>query len=408
VLRLIINEALFVYMKIEEKYLPILFSVASALIYAIFFFFQPQTDYLFCPKCDAYQYQAIINIIKGLEYEQLYYPFHNRILIPAIVSIFPDHLTDLVFHSINFISVIIFTYFFSKILIELKIQIIVTIIALSWILFHFSGIIRPVILDYKTIDAPTICFHAILIYILLKGKYTYLLFLAPIGTLIKESFLAYTLVILAYSLALLLFNDKNKLPFSTILLAVLISFFVKLIVNKLILPIETHHNEVRTLFLHVYLSFKEPDRILRYIISFYVVYGVFLWISIGKIFTYRIKSHFEMQLFLLAFTSIGFGILGGGDTTRIMMLGFPFIILSIIMLLKEYSAKNWFILLIISIPALRIQSSIPDFSTNRIAYSEWFVEKMSGDSMLFWLTLSIIMTLLAYFFMNNKVKNKAF
>jgi hypothetical protein len=135
-----------------------------------------------------------------------------------------------------------------------------------------------------------------------------------------------------------------------------------------------------------------------------VVYGTFLWFSIPKLFNYKIKSHFEMLILLLAIVSIGFGILGGGDTTRIMMLGYPFVFISIILLLQKYNLKSWLVLFILSIPALRLESSIPDFSTDREAFSRWFVEKMTGNDLLFWLTLGLIMMLITYFVINKTEK----
>lgn len=373
-----------------NKYFPYYLSIASIVIYGFYFLFQPQSQYQFCPKCDANQYQAIIDFFRGVNHEQIFYPYNNRILIPLIVSVFSFFSESIIFHIINAISVVVFVFFFSKVLVELKINNIVIIISIGWIVFHFSGIIRPVILDYKTIDAPTLCFHAILVYVLYKEKYSYLIWLAPMGTLLKESYLAYTLVIFVYTIVLFIINDKNKLPFIPIILAVLLSLFLKLSVNKLVLPINTHHNEIRTLFLHVYLAYKEPLRVLAYIVSFYLVYGLYVWVAFANIFKTKLKSHFELILFLLALVSIAFGILGGGDTTRIMMLGFPFIFLAIILVLKSLPIYSWILLLILSIIVLRLESSIPDFSINREEYSSWYVEKMNGDYILFWLTAWIL------------------
>ena len=108
----------------------------------------------------------------------IYWVGHVLIILeeyfPFMASMVPLEDSVLSFKIINIISINLTVIILYKIWKDLQIRLYLIILALFWLYFHQYGPIRFIILAY-IVDVPAYLFNTILLYIILKNEYKWLL-----------------------------------------------------------------------------------------------------------------------------------------------------------------------------------------------------------------------------------------
>ncbi|MES2732071.1 MAG: hypothetical protein V4714_09990 [Bacteroidota bacterium] len=109
------------------------------------------------------------------------------------------------------------------------------------------------------------------------------------------------------------------------------------------------------------------------------------------------------MLLLFSLTYFGLGLLAGGDFTRIVFLGFPFIMTLILLSAKESAKKEVLLALILSIPVMRLEGTIPDIGTAQEKYYSWFPAFASVRVVLLWLLYALVVGIVQWWINKKNV-----
>ncbi|TAH30758.1 MAG: hypothetical protein EAZ06_02230 [Cytophagales bacterium] len=346
-------------------------------IFVFYYFTQPIITYKNCPLCDGNDYLVMYDYFKNNTTQFLPdFPFHNRLFVPFLASLIPSKSPIFSFQIINFIFIILSVnsiYFFWK---YLKINTLLSIIGLFWLCFHWTGIIRLNQMDCLTVDVPSYFFHILLIYFVIEKKYFPLLLITPFATLQKESFLALLIIVLIFNF-LYAYKIDKKINYNYILLAFLISLIVKMVANQYFPPQNSlGKNPIVTLFFHLFEAFDNPMLIIRWLISIFMGFGCFILLAFQNTsFQKNNQNHYSGNLLLaLSVGSMALGLVAGNDSTRIIFLGFPFIMTWIFLQINHEKKEIILLTLLFSLPLMRLLSVIPDATKNWQLFAIWYPE----------------------------------
>lgn len=354
----------------------ILLSFVSLGVFTFYFFIQKSVDYAHCSLCDGIRYQKIYEYFRGIHHTyQIESPFHQRGLVPFMAALFPlKNMQDnfLIIHVIFSVLAVNLLYFLWQ---SLKIPFHLRVIALAWLLLHWTGLIRLNLYDPLTVDIPLYGFQALLMILILKRAYVWLPLLAPLATWQKESFLA-LLIALCFSEALLHYqgiqrlSKKNWIYLSA---ALLLSLVTLLGYNVYFPPHDTiYKNAIITLLFFAKETLESPLDLVRWMVALFTAYGAFMLLALQRLKTETWKIPEFHYLGFFSGMYLLFGILAGRDMTRILFLGFPFIMTWILLLLKSESIFQMGLAVLLSIPLMRLVSNIPDQSQDWESYAQWY------------------------------------
>lgn len=333
------------------------------------------------------------------------FPFNNRILTPWLASILPfDSLYS--FRLINFVFMnlffIISIYLYLYIL---KIKKYLIFLAMLWIALHWIGIIRLYIFHPFTVDVAVYMFGILFVYLIWTNKYVYLLLLAPLATLQKESFMALLFALFAYMICINILSWKKisitlkpytRVTILYVFIAIILSIGVKYYTNHYI--VETHGRGIGSSLLTLYSwgvrRLYNPFEITRWITAFFIGFGGMVALAMLNFKKYYTPSHSTNILLLFALIHIAFGLLAGSDMTRIMVLGFPYIMTLILLLTNQEKPLLLIIVFIVSLPLLQVLSKIPEPSIDMRKFENFSVDLAYIAVANGW-TLLVIMIILA-------------
>jgi len=200
-------------MQLKTIFFHIFFLAAlSVLTFFIFQHIQPTISYEKFPLADGNQYSKIYYFFKKeANQQQVSFPFHSRIFVPFLASLFAGNKIIANFQAVNFIFTILSVL--SIYLLWRKLKISKTLIAIGffWLLFHWVGIIRLNQLDPITVDVPLYFFQTLLFLFIMERKYLLIILLSPIATLQKESFIVLILILLLYSIYQIVLKETAHL-----------------------------------------------------------------------------------------------------------------------------------------------------------------------------------------------------
>ena len=344
---------------------------------------QATIDYEKCVKCDGNEYSTIYNYFDNkTDKYNVTFPFNTRVLIPYLATLIGFEKTILNFHFINFcfciISIVMIYLLWSK----LKIPITLIHIGLFWLVFHWTGIIRLNVFDPITVDLPLYTFHASLVYIIFSKKYNWLSLLTLIAITQKESFTVYIGLLFIYALIHNKFYE-NYFPLKPIIAALIISIITKIVLTYFYPSSANHPGSIIAVLFYIKQIFIYPLSIIRWVIAIFIAYGVFILLSIQNL-KQTIKISPELNILtILTVVSLMLGIVAGGDFTRIIFLGFPFVMTWILILLKNKSILLSLLSLFLSIPIIRLFEIIPEpiYTSNQ---HEWYPEFAKMEIVLMW------------------------
>lgn len=343
----------------KDYFLVGIILIITSLAFFVYWHFNYDIDYTTCIKCDGREYVKMFHYFRGEgNFSDVRFPFYQRMFVPWLASILPFENPVSNFRIINLVFTLLTVGSLFYLWKKLKFPTYLICLALVWFVFHFLGIIREHSSDSAVVDVPTFFFQTLLVFILISRKWKYLWVLGPIATLQKESFLAIQLMLFVFILIYNFFSNEKSKGWKDILIAIGLTLVVQYIFIFLLPRVEDPRNSLFTLFINAIFFLIDPLKLVRWNVALCMCYGAFLFLTLIKLKKNFQIDFFSISLILLSFLYFFFGLFAGGDTARILMLGFPFIMTYCLLILRD--ENRW--LLILSclpfIPAMRLLSTM--------------------------------------------------
>lgn len=368
-------------MRIRLYWLFIFLGITAAAFFG-YQHFQEPISYDFASEFDGNDYRNIYEYFTGTQTEyKVAFPFHQRILVPALASLINsgDILFD--FQLVNLLFTLLAVSITFLLWRQLGFELKWFIAGFIWLLFHWTGLIRLNAFDPITVDVPLYFFQALFIWLLLKRKFIHLLWLAPIAAVQKESFIALMIVLMVYAWW---HNRKTQEGFydlSLIAASLVLSVVANSLVNGNLPPIEAGKGALITLGYHAKEAVLNPFELVRWLAAIAMAFGPAIFIAFGS-YTRNLRyDNTRNLLVLFSLVYLAFGILAGGDMTRIIYLGFPFIATWIIYELREVKTKHLLITGLFSLPLMILYKNIPNPAFEWDAWQSWYPE-FAGSGMV--------------------------
>ncbi|GAB5525755.1 MAG: hypothetical protein Roseis2KO_36270 [Roseivirga sp.] len=361
-------------MRIPHYWLYI-FLLATA---GLFFFYQqnqPALSYDFAPQFDGNDYRAIHDYFVGniAEYE-VSFPFHSRILVPWLAA---QLNTGNIIHDFQWINLafsLLSVFMLFQLWRMLGLELRWFFIGFGWLLLHWTGMIRLNAFDPITVDVPLFFFQALFIWLIFKRKFAWLLLLGPVATLQKESFVALLLILTAYGWYHNKREDDAYFDLKWIIGALALSILAKAAVNQYFSPVEAGRGAVITLLYHAKEAILHPFELVRWLVAAFVAFGPLLMAGVFKAVKRPYYDNRRNLLILFSGLYLAFGILAGGDMTRIIYLGFPFIATWLMYEFRELQGKTLWLLVCLSLPLTFLIKTIPDPAFEWDRWQNWYPE----------------------------------
>ncbi len=347
--------------KLKQHWLLFIVLIISIGLFFLYLTIQPHLTYSFSTLFDGSKYIKIYNFFaQGTEGYDVIFPFNTRILVPYISSLLPFDDPIKNFSGLNLIFTILSILSIYILWKQLNISSGHIMTGFFWLLIHWVGIIRHNIFDPISVDVPLYFFQAVLLIIILKRQYIWLILLGPLATIQKESFPALLIVALLVSL----FEDyrgKSKYKNSIIIgLSLIMSFAAKAIVAYYFPPSDPGKNSIIVILFHIKETMVNPFRFIRWIVAVFTAYGPLLMLAIWVGIKTRTMLLGNRYIIFLSLTYLFLSHSAGGDMTRIAFLGFPFIMTWILVKLENTGGFMFKAAFITGIPLLKILGTMPD------------------------------------------------
>lgn len=370
--------------RIAELFFLVSITVA---VFFLYFFLQPVVTYDGCQLCDGNQYWSMFDFFEGkLLWKRAAFPYYSRIFVPFLASLLPGDDVLLSFQIINLlfsVASVIAIYLLWK---KLGIPLYLILIGLFWLLFHWTGIIRLNALDAITVDVPTYLIQTLFIFIVLKRKFNFLYLLGPVAVLQRESIIVLLLVLLIFAfIHNCIFKEEERIPVVTILLVLLLTIFIKYLYTSVFPPVDPGKSSVRLVLFYIKEVWYDPFKVVRWVVGIFMAFGAFFLLALQKAeYKKTWTSPFMLFLSLMTLTYFALGIIAGGDSTRIVFLGFPFIMTWILLQLKPVSWILTGIALLMSTILMKLVGIIPDPGKDFYAFAQWYPEFAEPERVWIW------------------------
>lgn len=364
--------------------------ILTAAVYIIYAHIQPIYTYaLLDPRFDAHQYTKIYHFFKySLPNYQVSFPFNTRILAPWLASFLPFAEPSTNFIWLNGLFILLTVGLLSIVWQRLHIRPFWRVVGIFWILFHWKGIIRMYLPDPINADIGGFLWLSFLLAIVWlstvqKPFYRYspwviaasFMLVAIVGTLQKESFIA----ALGISAVVFFLNKKRLNDPSTLLFTLIaggVSIGVYYWISVVFSPV--HSDWRNSPFVSVLRGmnryFQAPELFLKLPISWLFAFGGF-WLALITPFNTQINgTPFLLFLRLELWLWIVLSIVGGGDTTRILFNGMPFILTYFLLRLNQQPLWVAIYICLTSLPLMRLYTLEPDLGRYPTQMTDWCIE----------------------------------
>ena len=392
-------------MRISQYWLY-LFLVVSAAAFFIFQQTQPPLTYEMAPLFDGNYYKNIYYFFIGdLKSYEVPFPFHSRVLVPWLASLVNSGNIILDFTIVHFVFLLLSVWMLFKLWKDLQIPVKWMLVGFFWLLLHWTGIVRLNIFDPINVDVPLYFLQALFLWLVLRRKFFWLLILAPIATIQKESFIGIMVILFLYGWS---HNRKKKDGFfnlKLIFIALLLAVITKEALNYLFPPGEASYGSLFHIGLHAIGILMEPLKVVRWLLALFVAFGPFLIPAAIETWQHRFYENRKNLLLLFSLLYIAFGLLAGGDMTRIIFLGFPFIMTWIMHALREIKTTGLIILVLFSIPLMFLLKSIPDPAFEWELWCTWYPENAPVKILVFYAGYAALCMTIMHF-LKNQLKSE--
>ncbi len=356
-------------------YWLVVFLIITAGAFMAYQQYQAPLSYRFAEQFDGNDYEGIYDFFNGNSSQyHVSAPFHSRIFVPYLASLVGSERIIEDFTTINLIFVLLSVAMLFLLWRDLGFDLKWFVFGLFWLLFHWTGIVRLNIFDPITVDVPLYLFQALFLWLILKRRFMWLLLLGPVATAQKESFIALLFVLTIYGWYHNRKQQDGYYELKWIISAFMLSLLTKWVLNFYFPPIEAGRGAIITILFHMRELVYHPFQLVRWMAAFFMAFGPMLiaaTLALGR------KRHYDNRRNLLVLFSLVyafFGIFAGGDMTRIIYLGFPFIMTLIAFALKELETKLFWTLALLSVPLMFLTKNIPDPAFEWESWTSWYPE----------------------------------
>lgn len=381
-------------MRIRLYWLYIFLAVTVACFFG-YQHLQEPISYDFAAEFDGNDYRDIYEYFTGVQTEyHVAFPFHQRILVPALASFVNSGDIFYDFQVVNLIFTLLSVWITFLLWRQLGLELKWFIAGFIWLLFHWTGLIRLNAFDPITVDVPLYFFQALFLWLVIKRKFLHLLWLAPLATVQKESFIALMIVLLIYAWW---HNHKTQEGFydlSLIAASLVLAVAAKSLVNGGFPPVEMGKGALITLGYHAKEAILNPFEIVRWLAAMAMAFGPALFLTFSRYARSFRYDNTRNLLVLFSLVYLAFGVLAGGDMTRIIYLGFPFIATWIMYELREINTKELLTLGLLSLPLMILYKNIPNPAFEWDAWQSWYPEFSSSSFVLLVLGYVIVVWLI--------------
>ena len=390
--------------KLKQHRLLLIVLVIGISLFFLYLNIQPHLTYSFSNLFDGSKYIKVYDYFadKTDEYKAIF-PINNRILVPYLTSLFPSDDPISNFNSFNLILIILSILAIYILWRNLNISSGHILTGFFWLFIHWVGIIRHNIFDPITVDVPLYLFQALLLIIILRKRYLWLIILGPLATIQKESFIALLIVTLLVALYED-FIDKTDYKASIIIvLSLFLSIAAKSIVTYYFPPTDPGKNAIIVILFHIKETLNNPFRFVRWIVAVFTAYGPLLILAFWAGIKSKTLTKGNRYIIFLSLTYLVLSHIAGGDMTRIAFLGFPFIMTWILISLENTSGFIFKAAFIAGIPILKILGTLSDPAVQGWdKFYNWFPGYANPIIIFLWLAY-IILCLLMFRIIDRKL-----
>jgi len=356
--------------------------------------FQDPISYDLASEFDGNDYRNIYEYFAGTQADyQVAFPFHQRILVPVLAALINsgDILFD--FQLVNLTFSLLAVWITFMLWRQLGFEIKWFIAGFIWLLFHWTGLIRLNTFDPTTVDVPLYFFQALFIWLILKRKFIHLLWLAPLATAQKESFIALMVVLLLYAWYHNRKSQEGYYDLPLIAASLVLAVVTQSLISSNFSPIESGKGAFITIGFHAKQAILNPFEIVRWLAAMAMAFGPALFLTFGQYAQSHRYDNKRNLLLIFSLTYLAFGLLAGGDMTRIVYLGFPFIATWIIYELRELNIKKLLTLGLLSLPLMMLYKSIPNPAFEWEMWQSWYPEFAEQGIVLVILAYTLVVAL---------------
>ena len=347
--------------KLKQHRLLLIVLIISICLFFLYLSIQPHITYSFSTLFDGSKYIKIYNFFAQIsDAYDVIFPLNARILVPYLSSLLPFDDPIKNFNALNLIFIILSILSVYILWKQLKISSGHIMTGFFWLLIHWVGIVRHNIFDPITVDVPLYLLQTLLLIIILKKQYLWLILLGPLATIQKESFPALLIVVLLVSLYEDYRGKSNYKNSIIILLSLIMSFAAKAITEYYFPPSDPGKNSIIVVLFHMKETIVNPFRFVRWIVAVFTAYGPLLLLAIWVGIKSRTILQGNRYIIFLSLTYLFLSHSAGNDMTRIAFLGFPFIMTWILVKLENTGGFMFKAAFITGIPLLKILGTMPD------------------------------------------------
>ena len=286
----------------------------------------------------------------------------GRLLPPFLASLVPVDNVLNAFKVVNVIFINLGVIALFKLWKELQIKPFLIWTAFLWLFLHQYGIIRYSNFWPTNVYVPAFVFCTLLVYIVFKNRYKWLLLVCPLGTLTQDSILIFTLAVLGCKLvAYYLSSDKPeddkkalKWILGSIVITILASKFFK---SFLYVPEPGFLIHEAQAFISQYLGAHSMIWVFVVICSFLNAYGAFLILLAQNIHSSYRNNSFYNLLILFSIINVAFCIVT--VTNQRIFMGFPFIMTLTLLSINSLSPSLIGIGFLLSLPLTKVAVDYP-------------------------------------------------
>ena len=384
----------------SSSFLTILLIPSSLIICIYFFIIQPPNNFAGNEKADANEYLKIYEYFQGeRDWTNIRFGIHNRVAIPFLASTLPWNDAVINFFVLNSILVILSVLALYYVLLHFNIKSNQILLILIFFSLHYVGPFRQNAVGPVNVDMAVYLFESVFLLLLLKRNYLWLIILTPLAVSSKELILALIIVIFLYGIFLRIISRDKSLSIPGLAGMLVIGLFTKWILNEYFPSTSPERNSILVMAFHLREIILNPDHLWRWILSLFAAFGGFLFLLVRKHQLKKINFDDRVIIHVLSLSVLALSILGGMDYTRLIFLGFPYIIISIFLFTKPQTVTvlfSFFISLIIS----RFWVAMPIISTDMSLYNAWMPEWANNHYLLAW-TAALFISFGVFYLLNK-------
>lgn len=374
----------------------------STIVYLVYAVVQPTYSYeLLDKRFDAHKYAESYRYFRGITPDYLSsFPFNTRILSSWMAAHLPFNDLKMDFIWLNGAFVVLTVGLLTLIWQKLHLRLSVIGLGLFWLLFHWKGLVRMYLPDPVTADVGSYFWLTLLLFfgVIESKNWLFVVIVAALGTLQKESFIAVVGCMTLWNGVNGVVFNQSKRPFFIALSALLVALLVYYLASHFFPPptSDWRNNSLVTLLRVAKRYLVEPELLVRIPISWFLAFGTFwLAISPNKHCTSfslcalkekgvqnpsllqgegdsggEVNTHLQIQLIVWLFLSV----FGGGDTSRILFNGMPFVLTYLLLKLNQQPTWVAGYVFLTSLPLMRLEQLEPDLGRFPAQTNRWCVE----------------------------------